>query len=339
MDSAVSASLLKEQGHQVTGVFIKIWQPEFIECTWQRDRLDAMRVAAALGIPFREIDLSEEYKNEVVAAMIASYKAGETPNPDVLCNKSIKFGAFARWARSQGADKVATGHYARIRTGIQGAELWRGVDTGKDQSYFLYQLNESDLSRAVFPVGDLTKNQVRSFARSRALPVASKPDSQGLCFVGDVSMRDFLKRFIDVEEGALLDAGGHVVGTHDGAVLYTIGQRHGFSVTQADLGKTPLFVSGIDTLRNTVTVSAGRLDAARTRALVMAPHWISEAPSLPVQLSIQTRYRETPVSGVITQAERGVSVEFAEPHVYSGGQSLVIYDGDRCLGGGPIQSA
>ena len=145
VDSAVSAALLKEQGHTVVGVFIKIWQPEFIECTWQRDRLDAMRVAAALSIPFKEIDLSEVYKNDVVEKMIASYRAGETPNPDVLCNRSIKFGAFATWAREQGADVVATGHYAQIKNGERGAELWRGTDVSKDQSYFLYQLNERDL--------------------------------------------------------------------------------------------------------------------------------------------------------------------------------------------------
>jgi tRNA-specific 2-thiouridylase len=196
VDSAVSAALLKDAGHSVVGVFIKIWQPEFLECTWAKDRLDAMRVAAALGIPFREVDLSQEYKRDVVGEMIRSYSAGETPNPDVTCNRAIKFGAFASWAHDQGADAVATGHYARVRKTFGEAQLLRGVDSAKDQSYFLYQLSSRDLLRVMFPVGEMKKDAVRAKARRFNLPVAAKADSQGLCFVGDVSMRDFLKRFI-----------------------------------------------------------------------------------------------------------------------------------------------
>ncbi|OGG54505.1 tRNA 2-thiouridine(34) synthase MnmA [Candidatus Kaiserbacteria bacterium RIFCSPHIGHO2_02_FULL_55_25] len=335
VDSAVSAALLKEQGHKVVGVFIKIWQPEFIECTWQRDRLDAMRVAAALGIPFKEIDLSEEYKNEVVTKMISSYSAGETPNPDVLCNRSIKFGAFSKWARAEGADVVATGHYAQIKQGEHGPELWRGVDKDKDQSYFLYQLNQGDLSRSAFPVGAMTKKQVRAYAKAHSLPVAQKPDSQGLCFVGDVSMRDFLKRFITVAEGRVTDKKGHILGVHEGAALYTIGQRHGFTVTKKQLAKTPHYVTGIDTKNNIVIVSANRSDAARAGTVVLDMHWISGvAPSFLTGLAAQMRYRETPLPIKLRSEGKRAYVDFGEPHVISPGQSAVVYDGGRCLGGG-----
>ncbi len=335
VDSAVSAALLQSQGHKVVGVFIKIWQPEFIECTWQRDRLDAMRVAAALGIPFKEIDLSEEYKNEVVTKMISSYSAGETPNPDVLCNRSIKFGAFSKWARAEGADVVATGHYAQIKQGEHGTELWRGADESKDQSYFLYQLNQSDLSRSVFPVGEMTKKQVRAYAQSRKLPVAQKPDSQGLCFVGNVSMRDFLKRFITVADGRVTDKKGHIIGVHEGAALYTIGQRHGFTVTKKQLARTPHYVTGIATKNNIVTVSANRSDAARASIHVPDMHWISgAAPSFLTGLAAQTRYRETPIAIKLRGEGKRVHVDFGEPHIVSPGQSLVVYDDGRCLGGG-----
>jgi len=337
VDSAVSAALLKSQDHKVVGVFIKIWQPEFIECTWQRDRLDAMRVAAALGLPFKEIDLSEEYKNDVVAKMISSYSAGETPNPDVLCNRSIKFGAFSTWARAQGADVVATGHYAQIQQGEHGPELWRGADASKDQSYFLYQLNQSDLSRAVFPVGGMTKKQVRSYAKAHSLPVAQKPDSQGLCFVGDVSMRDFLKRFITVDDGKVTDKKGHVIGVHQGSALYTIGQRHGFTVTKKQLAKTPHYVTGIDTKNNIVIVSANRSDAARAGIAVPEMHWISgAAPSFLSGLAVQTRYRETPLPVKLRSEGKRAYIDFGEPHIISPGQSSVVYDGNRCLGGGAI---
>jgi tRNA-specific 2-thiouridylase len=333
VDSATAAALLKEDGREVVGAFIKIWQPEFFECTWREDRLDAMRVAAALGIPFLEVDLSEEYKNEVIEKMLASYRSGETPNPDVMCNRSIKFGAFARWAKQKGADAVATGHYARTKKGTSGTELWRGVDTEKDQSYFLHRLGERDLARAVFPLGELTKKQVRAKARSLKLPVAEKPDSQGLCFVGDVTMRDFLKRYLTVEEGRVTDKKGHIIGTHEGAALYTVGQRHGFSITRAGYARVPYYVTAIDTTRNIVVVSAERADAECLKIMIRDIHWIAEAPALPFEVSAQTRYREKPEPISITRDAGGTSVTFRTPHVVSPGQSIVFYDGDRVLGG------
>lgn len=335
VDSAVSAALLKEQGHDVTGAFIKIWSPEFLECTWRDDRLDAMRVCAALGIPFREVDLSDAYRSEVIGSMLAAYRAGITPNPDVLCNERIKFGRFAKWAFDAGAEKIATGHYARVEERGGNPELLRGVDDAKDQSYFLHRISRSELARAVFPVGALRKTQVREHAARFGLPVSSKPDSQGLCFVGDVSMRDFLRRFIAVESGPVLDAAGVVVGVHEGAALYTIGQRHGFTVTGSN-ASTPHFVASIDIPANSISVTADRSSLAKTEVTVTDLHWINGCPTLPLHASIQTRYRDEPAFGNITCIDGEYRCAFDAPHPAVPGQSLVIYDADRCLGGGMI---
>ncbi|MFA7310032.1 MAG: tRNA 2-thiouridine(34) synthase MnmA, partial [Candidatus Paceibacterota bacterium] len=333
VDSAVSAALLKEQGYTVVGAFIKIWQPEFIECTWAQDRLDAMRVCVTLGIPFREIDLSAEYKKEVVGEMIAAYAAGETPNPDIACNRTIKFGAFAAWARAEGADAVATGHYARIKKGDGKAELLRGIDESKDQSYFLYQLDGRDLMRILFPVGGMKKDHVRAHAKRLALPVAHKADSQGLCFVGDVSMRDFLKRFIPVEPGDVVDETGVLIGSHDGAALYTVGQRHGFTLT---VQGPPRYVTKVDTHANRITVSADRSHAGKRDRQLRDVHWIGEAPALPTNVSVQARYRESPVPARMSLEDGHPRITFETPHIASAGQSVVFYDGERCLGGAVI---
>ncbi len=337
VDSGTSAALLKEQGYGVTGVFIKIWQPEFIECTWREDRLDAMRVCAALSIPFREVDLSKEYKQQVIDTMIADYRHGITPNPDVLCNEHIKFGSFLEWSLAAGADMIATGHYARtgVRDGC--STLMRAADPAKDQSYFLYRITADDLSKVMFPIGAMRKPDVRELARHYGLPVSDKPDSQGLCFVGDVSMRDFLRRFITVESGNVCDVNGTVIGMHDGAALYTIGQRHGFTVIDNNSGASH-FIVAIDTSTNTLTVSAQRTDAARRSVLLRDMHWIGVPPLLPCRLQVQTRYHETPILAELSAHETGVTCRFDEPHIASPGQSLVLYDGDSCLGGGVIEN-
>jgi tRNA-specific 2-thiouridylase len=335
VDSGVSAALLREQGYDVTGVFIKIWQPEFIECTWREDRLDAMRVCAALGLPFREIDLSAQYKKYVVDAMIADYQRGITPNPDVLCNEKIKFGVFMEWAAAEHADLLATGHYAQITEHACRKFLVRGRDAAKDQSYFLHRMAGGDLARVLFPIGGMHKADVRKAAQRFGLPVADKPDSQGLCFVGEVSMSDFLRRFITLEKGPVLDAAGTVIGEHQGAALYTIGQRHGFTIRNSPSGEAHYIVA-IDTARNAITVSASRDDAARKDVRLRDMHWIGEAPAFPLQASVQTRYHETPVKALIASDDAGISCSFDAPHIASPGQSLVIYDDDRCLGGGII---
>jgi len=335
VDSAVSAALLKDKGHDVVGAFIKIWQPEFIECTWAADRLDAMRVAAALGIPFREVDLSEEYKKEVVEEMVADYARGVTPNPDVLCNSRIKFGHFAEWAKANGADLIATGHYARIRHNDLRSryELLRGKDANKDQSYFLYRLEQEDLSHTLFPVGELSKPEVRSLAKRYGLPNAEKPDSQGLCFVGDVSMKDFLARYIPLARGPVFDMKGAVIGEHDGAALYTIGQRHGFQVTGDD--NVPRYVVSLDIHTNTVVVSPMKEDAMRRMLAARDIHWI-QSVELPLSCTAQVRYRGDAKACTVSATGDSLVVEFAEQGIASGGQSVVFYKGEQCLGGATV---
>ena len=333
VDSAVSAVLLKERGFTVVGVFIKIWQPEFIECTWERDRLDAMRVAAHLNIPFREIDLSAEYKKLVIDEMILGYARGETPNPDTLCNEHIKFGSFFNWARREGAEYVATGHYAQAKIGA----LLRGADTEKDQSYFLYALSHDALLRTLFPVGGMTKCEVRRAAERFQLPVARKPDSQGLCFVGDVSMREFLSRYISLECGEVKDMSGRTVGEHEGAALYTMGQRHGFSHLEG--AHAPLYVVGIDTVKNIVRVSPRREDAMTSYFAVSHERWISGGGDVSGVKAVQVRYREKPSACSVSQTQGGeLRVSLAEPRVAMPGQAAVFYRGDECLGGGIIHT-
>lgn len=336
VDSAVSAALLKERGYTVTGAFIKIWQPEFIECTWQKDRLDAMRVCAHLGIPFKEIDLSEEYKRFVIDETIRGYKEGVTPNPDVLCNGAIKFGVFAEWAFKAGADYVATGHYARTAQDKGAQVLLRGIDREKDQSYFLWRMSREVLTKTLFPIGSFTKKEVRSRARSLGLPVAGKPDSQGLCFVGDVEMRDFLKRFMHTEEGEVVNERGRVVGVHEGAVLYTPGQRHGFRMHDASLAERPHYVVAIHPKENRIVVSDARGSARRVATGLADVRWLIDEPTLPFKTEAQARYREDTAPCIVNRGQGGIAASFSEPRLLSAGQSLVFYDADVCVGGGVI---
>jgi tRNA-uridine 2-sulfurtransferase len=335
VDSAVSAALLKRNGYEVTAVFIKIWRPEFYECTWEKDRIDAMRVAVALGMPFREVDLSDAYEGKVVRDMTESYAAGRTPNPDVECNEKIKFGAFFDWAIAEGADALATGHYARVADAPDGTALMRGIDDDKDQSYFLYRIARAHMSRVMFPVGDMRKADVRRLAIDFSLPVAHKKDSQGLCFVGDVSMADFLARYIDVQEGDVVDTEGKVVGTHGGAALYTIGQRHGFRVLSGSVS-LPHYVTRIDPVHNTITVSTDARGCERGSVVLDVPHQLS-AWAQGKRYLAQSRYRERPFEVTIRKVTGGWQIDFLQPRIVSPGQSLVLYDGVRCLGGGRIQ--
>ncbi len=333
VDSAVSAALLKEQDHNVTGVFIRIYRPEFIECTWKEDRLDAMRVCAALSIPFREIDLSDTYKKEVVDSMISDYQRGITPNPDVLCNTTIKFGAFLEWASAQGAEKIATGHYAQVENGA----LLRGKDESKDQSYFLYRLTQNDLGRVLFPVGGMLKSEVREKALALDLPVANKHDSQGLCFIGDVSIADFLRRFIDLSPGPVIDREGAIVGEHEGAALLTMGQRHGFTLFKSS--PVPLYVVANDAQKNTIVVSPRREDAACSQVVLRDMSWTKNEPGDGANALAQARYREKAVPATIKTIREHASIEFETPHIAPLGQSLVIYHNNVCLGGGVIEKA
>ena len=332
VDSAVSAALLVQQGYSVTGVFIKIWSPEFLECTWREDRLDAMRVCVALGIPFREIDLSKQYRDEVVENMLTDYQEGITPNPDVLCNEKVKFGHFAQWAFAQGADFIATGHYAQVVHKDGKAHLMRARDAAKDQSYFLYRIEQSVLARSIFAIGHMHKKDVRAHAQKLQLPIADKPDSQGLCFVGQVSLREFLGRFVTIETGVVENMKGIAIGKHDGAVFYTLGQRQGLHLDSTHNG-APQFVVAVDVARNVVRVSPDRSDASVREIHIAHMHWISENPSFPISTEMQTRYHEKSVYGEISAEGH---VVFKESHLAAPGQSLVFYRDEECLGGGII---
>ncbi len=359
VDSSVSAALLKEQGYDVTGVFIKVWQPDFVKCDWREDRLDAMRVCAKLNIPFRDLDLEEEYKKSVFDYMIREYKEGRTPNPDVMCNKTIKFGGFLRWALENGADYVATGHYARlekreiindklkIKNNASNPRLLAGVDENKDQSYFLWMLTQEQLRHIMFPVGDLEKPEVRKIAKKFDLLTAEKKDSQGLCFVGMVEMRDFLKKFIPEKRGNVLDEDGKIIGYHDGAYYYTLGQRHGFVITEKSPDDRPRFVVKKDIKNNTITVSEKTNDDIDVRRMsdkkeisLEKVNWISgNEPDFDKIYEARIRYRQPlqkcKISKSVTDDSYIIIFDEFQKSV-SSGQSVVIYDGDECLGGGII---
>src|SRR3989339_651596 len=335
VDSAVSAVLLKKAGYDVTGVVIKVWQPDFLPCSWRDERRDAMRVAIALDIPFLFFDFEEEYKKGVVDKMIAEYKIGRTPNPDVLCNREIKFGAFWRQAKKMGADFIATGHYARIKN----SKLKIGIDPNKDQSYFLWTLTQNDLSHTIFPIGDLEKSKVRKLARKSHLPVSEKKDSQGVCFIGEIRMDEFLSHFVSTKSGKVLNTRGDVIGTHKGALFYTIGERHGFEVTKKSSEDKAFYILSKNIKTNTLTVSNKEpeiISSSPTRIMVKDVNWISELAT--TRLSARIRYRGEKIP-VIVKLGHGVSkqitVEFQKPmRGLSLGQSIVFYENEICLGGG-----
>jgi tRNA-specific 2-thiouridylase len=338
VDSSVAAKRLVDAGHDVTGVFIKTWQPDFIPCTWEEERRDAMRVAAALGIPFLTCDGEAAYRDDVAAYMIREYAAGRTPNPDVMCNKYVKFGAFLAFARAHGADKVATGHYARM-TKMEGEHLlMRGMDHAKDQSYFLWTLTEAQRTSILFPVGDTVKADIRKEAERAGLPTHAKEDSQGICFLGEIDMKEFLKHNITTEPGAVLNEKGAVIGTHDGALLYTIGERHGFTVTDPASKGVPQYVVGKDLTSNTITVSPRVAPAKGTSLWLTEVNWIG-APVIGT-VSAQFRYRQKPFQIEVGQpTEKGTPCRIiGEVEAPSLGQSCVFYDGDTCKGGGIIDA-
>jgi tRNA-uridine 2-sulfurtransferase len=347
VDSAVAAKLLLDQGYNVTGVFIKIWQPEFSECTWEKDRLDAKRVAATLGITFLEVDFSEEYKQWVAEDMVRAYARGVTPNPDVLCNRFIKFGVFKDWAKERGADLIATGHHARILQKGNTHELHRGKDATKDQAYFLYRLTQNDLTNIVFPIGEYTKKEVRATAQRVGLPNANRPDSQGLCFVGQVSIGEFLSYYIPMQKGNVLDQKGNVVGTHEGSARYTIGERHGFTLDTPWSGRqdgAPHYITAIDTIKNTITVSPNLDDARVSSVMLKDVTWVNGKPT-EGEYEAEVRYHQKPHCIRLMYRSDLYICDFGEPQIIASGQSVVLYEGiltampahaGRCLGGGIV---
>lgn len=343
VDSSLSLALLKEQGHDVVGVFIRTWQPDWISCTWKEERRDAIRVCAHLEVPFLELDLEEEYRKGVAEYMVREYEQGRTPNPDVMCNREVKFGGFLRFAKKHGADYVATGHYARISTSDTGKQqLQCGVDLSKDQSYFLWTLSEKELPHIMFPVGGYTKKEVREHALKFSLPTAYKKDSQGICFIGEIDMKDFLRHYFKEKTGEVLDLDAKVIGTHSGSFFFTLGERHGFSIFKEHKGinDTPLYVVAKDIYQNTLTVSPIPVSPLVTKEMQL--HSVNNQGDIREGdvFDIQTRYRGQRHTVTVTDYNRltkTMKLLFTELRpLTAAGQSIVFYKEDTCLGGGIV---
>jgi tRNA-specific 2-thiouridylase len=356
VDSAVSAWLLKEQGWEVIGLFMKNWEDDDDAgyCSTRQDWIDAASVADVVGIDIEAVNFAAEYRDRVFAEFLREYSAGRTPNPDVLCNAEIKFKAFLDHAMRMGAACIATGHYARVRRvddpsapgGVR-HELLRGLDPGKDQSYFLHRLNQSQLARTVFPVGELPKPEVRALARRIGLPNHAKKDSTGICFIGERPFREFLNRYLPTAPGPILTDTGRQVGEHVGLAFYTIGQRKGIGVGGQKSGSGDAwYVARKDMAANVLVVVQGHdhpwLQAGRLRADDV--HWVAgAAPAPDAPLGAKTRYRQVdaPCRLRLDPSDAAAfGLEFDAPQwAVTPGQSAVLYRGDVCLGGGVIASA
>lgn len=336
VDSAVTTHLLKEQGYDVTGVYIKCWDKKGDGCTAEDDRTDAARVSAHLEIPFKSLNFVKEYKQEVINYFYNEYKAGRTPNPDILCNKEIKFGMFLDWAMKKGFDYIATGHYARVEEKEGKYFLKRGVDKGKDQSYFLYLLGQEELSKSLFPLGNKKKEEVRRIAKEVGFHNAKKPDSMGICFIGEVDIKEFLSRRIDEHEGKVVDMNGETIGTHKGIEFYTIGQRRGFSVDKYQ--GHPLYIVKKDKDKNQLIVGSYE-DCKRDEFDVEDLHWINEKPSKKeFECLVRVRNLGELISAEVEfEDDNKVEVELKEKMFsIAPGQSAVFYKEDTVIGGGVI---
>lgn len=350
VDSSVSALVLKKQGYDVVGVFIKVYQPEVVTFCWRSELLDAKKICKQLKIPFIFLNLEKQYKKNIFDYMIDSYKKGETPNPDVFCNKFIKFGAFLKEALKNNASFVAMGHYARVKFNQDSKkfELQKGSDRKKDQSYFLSSISQYQLSKALFPISEMKKSEVREIAQENNLLTAQKKDSQGLCFVGKVNMREFLQNFVKKKEGKVLNTDGEEIGKHDGAIFYTIGERHGFEIyPEFRTPDTPRrFVLKKDIEENTITV--GEKNTQTEKILnkqdveIKKINWISgmepDFSNSNTKYSAMIRYRGKNIEVTLEKIPKEkILVRFSESqNSVAKGQILVMYDNDVCLGEGEI---
>ncbi len=346
VDSAVAALLLKQQGYHVEALFMKNWEDDDDEeyCASRQDLIDATAVADVLGIEIDQINFSAEYRERVFRHFLDEYRAGRTPNPDVLCNAEIKFKSFLDHALTRGADKIATGHYARIMNRGGRYQLLKSADAGKDQSYFLCRLNQQQLAKTLFPVGGMNKPAVRKLAREAGLAVHDKKDSTGICFIGERPFREFLNRYLPVQPGPIKTPDGGIIGTHTGAMFYTLGQREGLQIGGVRGAKEePWYVVGKDMAANTLIAAQGHdhpLLMSRSLAAVEL-HWIAgEPPRAPFRCAAKCRYRQSDQPCTITEISvNSCRVEFDDAQrAVTPGQSVVFYDGDVCLGGGTIQS-
>ena len=354
VDSAVSALLLKQQGHEVIGIFMKNWEDDDDDeyCSTKQDFIDAAAVADVIGIEIEHVNFAADYKDRVFAEFLREYQAGRTPNPDILCNAEIKFKAFLDHAFALGADKIATGHYARVRHNSRSGlfELLKGVDNSKDQSYFLHRLSQAQLSQTLFPVGEIEKTEVRRLADVAGLPNARKKDSTGICFIGERPFREFLNRYIAKAPGPIKSDAGRVIGQHQGLSFYTLGQRQGLGIggikekgAQRGGGEhEPWFVARKDMASNTLWVVQGH-----DHPWLLSPQlhaddlsWITGAPPAAGRYFAKTRYRQQDAACTLSWPNTHMQLDFPQDQwAVTPGQSAVLYDGEVCLGGGVISQA
>ena len=339
VDSAVAALLLKREGYDVVGLFMKNWEDDDTDeyCSTRQDLLDAAAVADVIGVELEAVNFSAEYKDRVFAEFLREYRAGRTPNPDVLCNAEIKFKAFLEHAMDLGATRIATGHYAKVveKNGLY--ELHRGADPAKDQSYFLHRLNQEQLSRVMFPIGNMEKTEVRRIAAAAHLPNHAKKDSTGICFIGERPFREFLNRYLVREPGPIKESSGKTIGRHIGLAFYTIGQRKGIGLGGAG---EAWYVADKDMASNTLIVVRGHNHPLLMKSSLRAQDasWIAGPPAPGSTHTAKTRYRQADSACIVTRSEdEEIAVEFAQPQwAVTPGQSVVLYEGAACLGGAVI---
>lgn len=342
VDSAVAALLLKERGDDVHGVYMENWKKSALtpRCTTEQDRRDALIVATHLGIPFTVLNFQKEYEEKVIDYFYREYENGRTPNPDVMCNTEIKFKALLQAIEKLGGTKIATGHYARVDERDGTFQLHKGADPNKDQTYFLHTMTQGQLSKTLFPVGEMAKPEVRTLAKKAKLPNAEKPDSQGICFVGEVNIVTLLRQRIPETPGPMKTTDGTIVGEHRGLAFYTIGQRQGLGVG----GGVPYYVAKKIPATNTLVVAHGNQDPALQSSVLSAshPHWIAgTVPTFPLECDAVIRYRQKAQSAHVAQTPHGtIEVRFDQPQrAVTPGQSVVFYQGEECLGGAVIEEA
>jgi tRNA-specific 2-thiouridylase len=346
VDSSVSALLLMEQGYQVEGLFMKNWEEDdgTEYCTAREDLADAQAVCDRIGIKLHTANFAAEYWDHVFEHFLEEYKAGRTPNPDILCNREIKFKAFLDYALSLGADLIATGHYVRRRDTGALTELLKGLDPNKDQSYFLHAVGGKEIARTLFPVGELEKPEVRAIAEKHGLATAKKKDSTGICFIGERRFSDFLKQYLPAQPGEIQTTDGEVIGRHHGLMYHTIGQRQGLGIGGLkDAGDEPWYVLHKDLARNVLVVGQGNEHPwLFSRALLTSEiYWVNPIDlSSPRKLTAKVRYRQSDQHCTLELTESGYRAVFDEPQrAVTPGQSVVFYDGEVCLGGGVIETA
>jgi tRNA-specific 2-thiouridylase len=344
VDSSVTALLCQQQGYQVEGLFMKNWEEDdgTEYCTAVEDLADAQAVCEKLGIPLHEANFAAEYWDNVFSHFLEEYRAGRTPNPDVLCNREIKFNVFAKYAKLLGADLIATGHYARICEIAGERRLCKAIDGNKDQSYFLQSVTQAQLTNVIFPLGEMVKDEVRDIAREHRLVTHSKKDSTGICFIGERRFKDFLQDYLPANPGDIVNEQNQIIGRHDGLMYHTLGQRQGLGIGGLkDSGDAPWYVVGKDLERNQLRVAQGNDNPALfcDNMQVNEVFWIGTAPHLPASLMVKTRYRQADQVCTIEQSNKGYAVKFEQPQrAVTPGQWACFYDGEICLGGGIIAS-